>query len=113
MTTAKAKAVAMSDEDLLGMLRVIAESTHSAEPLTSGDLSRRLGWSDAVTSASLAAARERLLIWAIPTGGSPAPRFEDIELTVQGGRLLLATDSTRAGQAPESDLSTSMGPNTS
>jgi len=113
MTTAKTPVAAMSTEDLLPMLRVIAESTERSEPLNSRDLSRQLGWSDAVTAASLAAARERLLIWGMRTGGSATPLFEDIELTVQGGRLLLASDRMRAGEPPESDRRPSIGPTTS
>ena len=113
MTTAKARVVAMAPEDLLAMLRVIADSTERSEPLNSSDLSRRLGWSDAVTGASLAEARERLLIWGMRTGGSATPRFEDVELTVQGGRLLLASDRMRAGEPPESDRRPSIGSTTS
>ena len=106
MTTAKARAAAVSHEDLVGLLRVVAESTKRSEPLNSSDLSRWLGWSDAVTAASLATARDLLLILGMRTGGSAAPRFEDIELTVQGGRLLLATDRTLAGEPPEGDWPT-------
>jgi hypothetical protein len=32
-----------------------------------------------------------LLIWGMRVGGVPGPQFEDIELTVQGRRLLLAS----------------------
>jgi hypothetical protein len=42
-----------------------------------------------VTASALAEARARLLIWGMRVGGTPAPRFEDLELTVQGRRLLV------------------------
>ena len=47
-----------------------------------------------MTAASLGEAKARLLIWGMRIGGTPAPRFDDIELTVQGRRLLLAADRT-------------------
>jgi hypothetical protein len=83
----------LSEDDLVAMLRVIGESAGRSDPLDSADVSRRLGWSDAVTASSLGEARARLLVWGIRSGGAPAPRFEEIELTVQGRRLLLAVDS--------------------
>ena len=78
----------MSDDDLFAMLRVIGDSSERSEPIDSAAVGRRLGWDDAVTASSLAEARERLLIWGMRVGGAPAPRFEEIELTVQGRRLL-------------------------
>ena len=80
----------MSDDDLLAMLRMICDRGERSDPLDSTAVSRRLGWSDAVTASSLGEARARLLIWGIRVGGTPAPRFDDIELTVQGRRLLHA-----------------------
>jgi hypothetical protein len=84
--------LSLSDDDLLDLLRVVGDCAERSEPLDSTDVSRSLGWSDGVTASSLAEARARLLIWGTRVGGSPAPRFEDIELTVQGRRLLLAGD---------------------
>ena len=89
MTVADPPAVAMSDDDLFDLLRVIGDWAERADPLASSDVSRSLGWSDAVTASSLAEARARLLIWGMRVGGTPAPRFEDLELTVQGRRLLV------------------------
>jgi hypothetical protein len=78
----------VTDDDLLAMLRVICDSDERSDPLDSIAVSRRLGWSDSFTASSLGEARARLLIWGMRVGGTPAPRFEDIELTVQGRRLL-------------------------
>ncbi len=74
------------------MLRTIGERDASVA-LDSGSLQRSLGWTAAQTADSLAAAKARLLIWGIRVGGNPEPCFEDIELTVQGRRFLIAAGS--------------------
>jgi hypothetical protein len=104
--------IAVPDDGLLDMLRVIGDSTARSDQLDSRDVSRRLGWSDAVTASSLADARARLLIWGMRVGGTPAPRFEDIELTVQGRRLLLAADRVPAGTSSPNDPPGSPQPST-
>ena len=81
---------ARSEEHLVVMLRSIDERDAAAEQLDSAMLGRCLGWTAARTAASLEAAKARLLVWGIRVGGSPAPCFEDIELTVQGRRFLRA-----------------------
>ena len=82
----------VTDEQLVVMLRMIGERDAAEDQLDSGALSQSLGWTAAATSASLVAARSRLLIWGIRVGGDPAPRYEDIVLTVQGRRLVAASD---------------------
>ena len=90
----------MSDGDLLAMLQMIGNRDEPAQCLDSSGVSRGLGWSDAITAASLGEAKARMLIWGIRIGGTPAPRFEEIELTVQGRRFLRAADGTaRRGDA--------------
>ena len=90
MSPAQDPVEAMSDHDLLAMLQIIGGLGVRAESLDSTTVSRKLGWADARTAASLGEAKARLLVWGIRVGGIPAPRFEDIELTVQGRRLLAA-----------------------
>ena len=90
MSPAQDPVEAMSDHDLLAMLQIIGGLGVRAESLDSTTVSRKLGWADARTAASLGEAKARLLVWGIRVGGTPAPRFEDIELTVQGRRLLAA-----------------------
>ncbi len=51
-------------------------------------LTRRLGWPPALVAERLVDAKGRLLVWGIRVGGQPGPCFADIELTVQGARLL-------------------------
>ena len=73
------------DEELVEMLHSINQRDDAAVQLDSASLSRCLGWTSSKTVASIDDAKGRLLIWAIRVGGSS---FEDIELTVQGRRLL-------------------------
>jgi len=83
---------ASSDQPMLAMLRVIGEREDAVGQLDNGALARCLGWTAATTAESLAAAKAQLLIWGIRVGGNPAPCFEEIELTVQGRRLLTEHD---------------------
>jgi hypothetical protein len=80
------------DEGLVEMLRSINQHDDAAEQLDSASLSRCLGWTSLKTAASIDDAKGRLLIWAIRVGGSS---FEDIELTVQGRRLLRSAAEMR------------------
>jgi hypothetical protein len=73
-----------ADEDLVSMLRVVREADEAREPIDSDALASRLGWSDERTANLIAEAREALLIWGVRVGGMLA----DLELTVQGRRLL-------------------------
>lgn len=82
-----------ADDQLIAMLRTIRDRDATAGELDSVTLARHLGWTAAMTAATVAAAQSRLLIWGIRVGGTPAPCLEEIELTVQGRRLLTAADS--------------------
>lgn len=86
-------AVPAADDHLVTMLRTINNRDPTAGQLDNAALARALGWTAARTAASLDAAKSRLLVWGIRVGGTPAPCFEDIELTVQGRRHLTAVDS--------------------
>jgi hypothetical protein len=90
LVSSNGRIVSMSDEDLLAMLRAIGGG--GSDSLDSRAVSRRLGWTDAMTASSLDEAKARLLVWGIRVGGTPGPRFEDIELTVQGRRRISAAD---------------------
>jgi hypothetical protein len=91
MKTPAPAASAVTNDQLVAMLRAIGQRDAAAE-LDNRSLERSLGWTPAQTADSLAAAKARLLIWGIRVGGNPGPRFEDIELTVQGRRFLIAAD---------------------
>jgi hypothetical protein len=83
----------MSDDDLLTMLRAIDAGDAGSGPLDSSGVARRLGWTAATTASSLSDAKASMLIWGIRVGGTS---YEDIELTVQGRRLLTASRATDA-----------------
>jgi hypothetical protein len=85
----------VTDEDLLALLRAIDAGDDRSGQLDSSGVARRLGWSAAATAASLGDAKSSMLIWGIRVGGTPAPCFEDLEVTVQGRRLLTAAAPTR------------------
>jgi len=78
------------DDDLVAMLRAIGEREDASSLIDSAGLASRLGWTDARIASALSDAKDDHLIWGIRIGGIPAPRFEEIELTVQGRRRLRA-----------------------
>jgi hypothetical protein len=75
------------DEELLSLRRVVREADESCEPIDSQTAARRLGWPDERTASLLVEAREMLLIWDVRVGGQPSS-VTDLELTVEGRRLL-------------------------
>jgi hypothetical protein len=77
-----ARRIDVTDDDLLTMLRAIDAASG---PLDSSSVARRLGWTAATTASSLSDAKASMLVWGIRVGGTS---YEDIELTVQGRRLL-------------------------
>lgn len=85
----------MTDDDLLALLRAIDAGEGGSGSLDSSGVARRLGWTAATTAESLGDAKSSMLIWGIRVGGNPAPCFEDLELTVQGRRLLTAAADRR------------------
>ena len=97
MSPTQDAAEAIADHDLLAMLQVISDQDVPTQSLDNTTVSRTLGWTDALTATSLGQAKARLLVWGIRVGGTPAPRFEDIELTVQGRRLLAAARAMTPG----------------
>ena len=88
------------DDDLLSMLRIVRDtqvrrrsrSTVRPSPTRLGRRahSRRAGGYPA-----------SLLIWGVQVGGRPSPCYEDLELTVQGSRLL--RDSETIGTTVAND----------
>ncbi|MGD9702278.1 MAG: hypothetical protein AB7Q42_13905 [Acidimicrobiia bacterium] len=57
-------------------------------------IAERLGWDLEAVAACLHEAKERSLVWGHRTGDKPAPWFTELELTVQGRRLLKTHGST-------------------
>ncbi|MET0143893.1 MAG: hypothetical protein ABW328_03785 [Ilumatobacteraceae bacterium] len=80
-------------DDLLAMLRAIRDAD-TVDSVDNETVRRRLGWPAAVTADRLTDAKDRLLIWGVRVGGQPGPCYVDLELTVQGERLLRAGSAT-------------------
>jgi hypothetical protein len=76
------------DERLLQLLAAIQTGEDSDRLMTNDLLVKRLKWKPAEVAACLADAKQRMLLWGVPSGGTPKPYYEDLELTVQGRRLL-------------------------
>jgi len=77
-----------ADDELLTLLRAIGDGDDADAPVDSDTLSTSLRWTPDEVAARLKDARAQMLIWGIRTGGTPAPRFAELELTVQGRRLM-------------------------
>jgi hypothetical protein len=79
----------MSDERrVLDLLVVVRAGDDSDEPVNNAMLADRLGWPLTEVAACLSEAKERSLVWGVRGGEKPAPWFNDLEITVQGRRLL-------------------------
>ena len=86
----------MSDDvDLVALLGAIRDGDAADDPMDSDMLSARLGWSANDVALHLTSAKDRMLIWGSRSGGTPAPRFTDLELTVQGRRFMAAVEESR------------------
>jgi hypothetical protein len=79
----------MSDErrlhELLGALR---RGDERGVVMSSEALVADLGWSPVDVADTVREAKAMMLIWGLGGGGQPQPRFDEIELTVQGNRYL-------------------------
>jgi hypothetical protein len=79
----------MSESDrLLVLLAAVDHADESRQPVTNERLVAALGWSAEEVAGYLETAQTQMLIWGLRNGGLPKPHFEDVELTVQGQRLL-------------------------
>ena len=88
------------DQELLDLLRVVAAGDDANELANNSVLSKRLGWDLEKVAACLQVAKDRSLLWGQRNGDKPAPWFNDLEITVQGRRLLRTTDAAAAGAKP-------------
>jgi len=77
----------MSESDRLLILLAAVDHADD-EAVTNERLVAALGWSAEEVAESLEAAQAQMLVWGLRNGGVPKPHFEDVELTVQGQRLL-------------------------
>ena len=79
----------MSESDrLLVLLAAVDHADETRQPVTNEHLVAALGWSAEEVAGCLETAQAQMLVWGLRNGGLPKPHFEDVELTVQGQRLL-------------------------
>ena len=81
----------MAEPDrILELLTAVRHGDECGQPMSNRLLVEQLGWTGAEVADWLCTARARLLIWGLPGQGDPRPQFHELELTVQGRRLLEA-----------------------
>jgi hypothetical protein len=84
---------ASASDELVAILVAIRDLDEAGHSVDNAAVARRLGWDPEVVADRLADARARILIWGVRGGGRSSPQFSDIELTVQGQRLLRSVDT--------------------
>ena len=77
-----------TEDELLRLLHAVQLGDDADALADNESLASVLGWPVAAVAACLREAKERSLVWGIRSGGTPAPWFTDLELTVQGRRFL-------------------------
>lgn len=78
------------DDELVRVLRAIARADERGDPLDNQTLAATLGWDLERVAEALESAKQRSLIWGQRGGHKPGPWFSELEVTVQGDRLLRA-----------------------
>ncbi|MGZ4769995.1 MAG: hypothetical protein ACXV8N_15115 [Ilumatobacteraceae bacterium] len=79
----------MSDDRLMvQLLGVVLKGDDSGAPVDNSMLASRLGWDLETVASCLHDAKERSLVWGQRSGDKPAPWYKELEITVQGRRLL-------------------------
>jgi len=80
-----------ADVELSLVLRAIRDGDERDDLLDNRSLGVTLGWDLEHVAAVLRIAKDRLLIWGMPSAGKPGPWFTDLEVAVRGGRFLFAS----------------------
>jgi hypothetical protein len=70
------------------MLGVVQAGDDANALVDNAMIARRLGWDLTMVAAVLQQAKDESLIWGRRSGEKPAPWYTDLEVTVQGRRLL-------------------------
>jgi hypothetical protein len=76
------------DRQMLDLLGVVQSGDDTGTPVNNAVIASTLGWDLAVVAGCLNEAKERSLVWGQRSGDKPAPWFNDLEITVQGRRML-------------------------
>ncbi|HEY0518584.1 MAG TPA: hypothetical protein VGC84_03745 [Ilumatobacteraceae bacterium] len=82
------KAEEASDDLMVKLLAVVLSGDDSGAPVDNSIIAKRLGWDLETVASCLNDAKERSLVWGQRSGDKPAPWFKELEITVQGRRLL-------------------------
>jgi hypothetical protein len=77
-----------TEDELLAVLRAISIAEQRGQPLDNETLAATLQWDLERVAAVLGSAKQRSLIWGARGGHKPGPWFADLEVTVQGKRLI-------------------------
>jgi hypothetical protein len=79
----------MTDDRLMvELLGVVLKGDDSGAPVDNSIIAARLGWDLEAVATCLHEAKERSLVWGQRSGDKPAPWYKELEITVQGRRLL-------------------------
>lgn len=73
---------------MVKLLAVVLSGDDSGAPVDNSIIAARLGWDLEAVASCLNQAKERSLVWGQRSGDKPAPWFKELEITVQGRRLL-------------------------
>ncbi len=85
------------DDQMIALLDVVQDGDESGDLVDNAFIAARLGWDLTVVASFLHDAKERSLVWGRRSGEKPEPWFNELEITVQGRRLL----RTRTGGAAD------------
>ncbi|HVE17527.1 MAG TPA: hypothetical protein VNB52_00505 [Ilumatobacteraceae bacterium] len=77
-----------NDQHMVDMLGIVLTGDDSGAPVDNSIIAARLGWNLEAVASCLHEAKERSLVWGQRSGDKPAPWFKELEITVQGRRLL-------------------------
>jgi len=77
-----------NDKHMVDMLGIVLKGDDSGAPVDNSIIAARLGWNLEAVASCLHEAKERSLVWGQRSGDKPAPWFKELEITVQGRRLL-------------------------
>jgi hypothetical protein len=77
-----------NDQLMVALLGVVLSGDDSGAPVDNSIIAKRLGWDLEAVASCLNEAKERSLVWGQRSGDKPAPWFKELEITVQGRRLL-------------------------
>jgi hypothetical protein len=78
----------VADGPMVQLLGAVQLGDDAGTLVDNAFLAKNLGWDLESVAACLHEAKERLLVWGQRSGDKPAPWFTELEITVQGKRLL-------------------------